>query len=111
MGYLPVFLLTLLIQKFIVEKSAHHGQFEILFSQAFFDLTRSFVSLQAKSMFEKLYPEEPFFPRVPDPEEIIFAGGDDEETNSENNSEVKEEEKPISTDETHEDDIKSVESI
>lgn len=39
--------------------------------------------LQAKAIFEDLYPEEPFFPRVPDPEDIIF-GGEEEQQNEEN---------------------------
>lgn len=30
-----------------------------------------------------MYPGEPFFPRVPDPEEIIFAGEDDENKTNE----------------------------
>ena len=43
----------------------------------FFKLYFIFFCIQAKSIFSKLYPEDEFLPRAPDPEEIIIGDVDE----------------------------------
>lgn len=57
---------------------------------------------EAKEMFQKLYPEEEFLPRAPEPEEIIMEGYDDKD-HPEDDEKADGDKEVIITDEVKED--------
>ena len=99
-------------ENFEATKSTEPNSNQSLFltSGPHFELDYDITIENARNLYANMFPEEPFLPRAPDPEEIILggdpAGGDEEEEDEKNSSnhEKEQEKNPSNRNEGEKDD-------